>query len=294
MRASDAEQRPASVAPAGDTRSSPRRRHVILLPPRNVRPWWRRAGTVAAAASAAVVAFAAIRMSERPQPAAAPVARIYETRAGQRADILLGDGTRITLAPESRLRVAADFGTERRDLYLDGEAFFDVAHDAARPFTVYTANASAHDIGTAFAVRGYTKEGAVQIAVREGVVAMSGVGPLSAGDVGLLASNGKTSVRHGVDVSEVLGWLDGRFYYSDAPLMRVVDDLRRWHGAEIVIGDSSLASLPFTGEMNGLTTRPALDLVARTLGLRVTRQGERFILAADPSRVHQRAKRTSR
>jgi transmembrane sensor len=234
-------------------------------------------------------------MSDRPTPAAAgPVARSYETRAAQRAEIVLTDGTRITLAPESRIRVAADFGTERRDLYLDGEAYFDVAHDAARPFTVYTANASAHDIGTAFAVRGYTRDRTVQIVVREGVVAMSGVGPLAAGDVGLLASDGKASVRHGADVAAMLGWLEGRFSYDDAPLARVVDDLRRWHGAEIVIRDSAVATLPFTGEMNGLATRPALDLVARTLGLRVTRTGERYVLAADPSRIHRELDRTRR
>lgn len=295
MRAADAEAgaRPAPLGSgAGETHAS--RRHFVLHPSREARGWWRQPWSVALAAVAAAAAVVALRMPESNPPAPAPAPRVYATTAAQRAEILLADGTRITLAPESRLRVSADFGTERRDIYLEGEAFFDVAHDAARPFTVYAGNASAHDIGTAFAVRSYANDRAVQITVREGVVAMSGVGPLSAGDVGTLANDGHTTVHHGADVRAMLGWLDGRLSYTDAPLSRVVADLHRWYGAEIAIRDSSLADLPFTGDMNGLSTRPALDLVARTLGLRVRRDGERFTLAAEAGRTPHLTKRSSR
>lgn len=282
MRAGDA----AASAPLGSegARRTPHR-HFVLHSPPDARPWWRRSWALAIAATAAAAAIVAVRSPETHATEAAAEPRVYTTSAAQRAEITLTDGTRITLAPESRLRVSADFGTERRDIYLEGEAFFDVAHDAARPFTVYAGNASAHDIGTAFAIRSYANDHAVQIAVREGVVAMSGIGPLAAGDVGTLSSDGRTSVRHGADVGALLGWLDGKLAYTDAPLGRVVDDLHRWHGAEIVIRDSSLAALPFTGEMNGLSTTSALDLVARTLGLRVRRDGERFTLSADARRA---------
>lgn len=286
MRAADADAAPRTAPlPSGAGQPHATHRHFVLHPHREARRWWQRPWSVAFAAVAAAAAVVALRMPE-PRPAApAPAPRVYATTAAQRAEILLTDGTRITLAPESRLRVSADFGTERRDIYLEGEAFFDVAHDATRPFTVYAGNASAHDIGTAFAVRSYANDRAVQITVREGVVAMSGVGPLSAGDVGTLANDGHTSVRHRADVRAMLGWLDGRLSYSDAPLSRVVADLHRWYGAEIAIRDSSLADLPFTGDMNGLSTRPALDLVARTLGLRVRRDGERFTLVAEAGRT---------
>lgn len=286
----------AATASSGSTpaRSRTPHRHFVLHSRPDARPWWRRSWALAIAATAAAAVIVALRGPEarRAEPAAAP--RVYATSSAQRAEITLTDGTRITLAPESRLRVSADFGTERRDVYLEGEAFFDVAHDAARPFTAYAGNASAHDIGTAFAIRSYANDHSVQIAVREGVVAMSGIGPLAAGDVGTLTSDGRTNVRHGADVGALLGWLDGKLAYTDAPLGRVVDDLHRWHGAEIVIRDSSLAALPFTGEMNGLSTASALDLVARTLGLRVRRDGERFTLSADARRAPRLPNRQSR
>jgi transmembrane sensor len=273
-------------APALSTvpRAPAHHRHFVLLPEHTSRPWWRGGWAIALAASAAAAVIIAV---QRPQPAAVPDVpkpRIYETQAAERAEIVLTDGTHITLAPESRLRVAAEFGDERREVHLEGEAYFNVVHDDAKPFTVYAGSAAAHDIGTAFAVRSYAKDSAVQIIVREGSVAMSGVGPLHAGDVGLLENDGTSSLRHRADVAAMLGWLDGKLSYADAPLARVVDDLHRWQGAEIVIRDPSLASLPFTGEMAGLSTRSSLDLVARTLGLELARDGERFILAADPGR----------
>jgi len=270
--------------PLGGGRGPAPHRH-FLLPSAPARPWWRRSLLTAGAAFAAALVIGALSLSRDRVAPPLPAPRVYETTPAQRAEIVLSDGTRITLAPESRLRVAADFGTERRDVYLEGEAFFDVAHDAVRPFTAYAGNASAHDIGTAFAIRSYPRDRAVQVAVREGVVAMSGVGPLAAGDVGTLASDGRATVRHGGDTASALGWLDGRFSYTDAPLTRVVEDLHRWHDADITIRDSALADLPFTGEMNGLSTSSALDLVARTLGLRVKRDGDRFTLAADAGRT---------
>lgn len=247
------------------------------------RPWWRTAG--AATAAAALVAGVALQVVVREHKPAPAAPRVYETTAAQRADLLLTDGTHVVLAPASRLRVATDFGNERRDLYLDGEAFFDVAHDSQRPFTVYAGNASAHDIGTAFSVRSYAEDEAVQIVVREGVVAMSGVGPLAAGDVGRLTKDGKTSVRHGADVSSMLGWLDGRLDFEDAPLARVLDDIRRWHRVDVELRDSTLGALPFTGSIGGLPTSQALELVSRTLGLRLTRENDRYTLNAMAGRT---------
>ena len=285
---------PAAPSAQADVRHiGSRRHHVAMFPSSVKRPWWRSSAifTVAAAILAVFVLKTTLH-STRDVP---PAPRTYETNFAQRAEVRLTDGTRVVLAPGSKLRVATDFGNERRDLYLEGEAFFDVVHDEQRPFTVYAGNASAHDIGTAFSVRNYAEDRAVQIVVREGVVAMSGVGRLNAGDVGRLTSEGMTSVRHNVDVGPMLGWLDGKLAFEDAPLSRVVADLRRWHHVEIQLRDSSLASLPFTGAVDELATSKALELVARTLGLRLTRDDNNgYVLAAIPGRTPNTARRPSR
>lgn len=285
MRSDDARVTSAAVASAATPIPVRAIRHdarfARLAPDR--RPWWRTAG--AATAAAALVAAVALQVAVRDHASPPPAPRVYATAAAQRADLLLTDGTRVVLAPASRLRVSTDFGNERRDLYLEGQAFFDVAHDSQRPFTVYAGNASAHDIGTAFSVRSYAEDGAVQIVVREGVVAMSGVGPLVAGDVGRLTADGKTSVRHGADVGSMLGWLDGHLAFEDAPLSRVLADIRRWHQVDVQLGDSTLGSLPFTGAIGELPTSQALELVSRTLGLRLSRENNRYILNARAGRT---------
>jgi transmembrane sensor len=233
----------------------------------------------AAAAAAAIVAVVGVRIAthtSKPSPSAAP--RTYATTVGQRGEVRLPDGTQVMVAPESRLRLAADFGRQRRDIYLEGEAYFEVVHDSARPFTVFTANASTRDLGTAFAIRGYSEERTVRVVVREGRVAMSGAGLLAAGDVGRLAADGQATVRHHANVDALLGWTKGELAFQDAPLGQVLRDLRRWYGLDTDVSDSSLAALPFTGSLRGLTPDRAVQVVASTLGLQVRQDGSRAVL----------------
>jgi transmembrane sensor len=237
---------------------------------------WVLRGVVAA--SAAAMAVATFQWGWSPAPPAQAAARVYITEAAQRAELRLSDGTAVTLAPESRIRVAADFGTQRRDVYLEGEAYFDVVHDTTRPFTVFAANASVRDIGTAFAVRSYSDDRAVRVVVSDGSVAMSGAGLLTAGDVGRLTADGRTTVRHGTDVEVLLGWVHGRLAFEDAPLAQVLSDLRRWYGVRAEVADSSLARLPFTGSLAGAAPSSAVDLVAATFGLRVRQENGRTLL----------------
>jgi transmembrane sensor len=232
-----------------------------------------RIAAAACAAAAIVLATRLVAPTAVHPPVATAAERTYATSAGQRAEIRLADGTQVILAPESRVRVPSDFGVHRRDVHVEGEAYFVVVHDSTRPFTVFAANASVRDIGTAFAVRSYPEDGAVRVVVREGLVAMSGAGLLAAGDLGQLTADGKASVRHGVDVQALLGWTDGKLAFEDAPLRQVLHDLRRWHGVAVRLADSTLADLPFTGSADDVSPDEALRIVAATLGLRVRQNG---------------------
>jgi transmembrane sensor len=252
-------------------------RHLFALLPTQRVSRWRRA---AAVASIAIVVAAGAYRATRPAavPADTRTDETFVTANRERAELRLSDGTRVHLAPASRLRVAADFGDTRRDVHLEGEGYFEVEHDARRPFTVFAGNAIARDLGTAFAVRSYSDDAAVQVVVRKGIVVLSGVGRLGAGDVGRLSASGTTSLTHGVQVDSLLGWLDGRLVFHDAPLSRVLLDLRRWHDTEVLLSDPSLETLPFTGVLTDASFRSSIGLVAATLGLRLRRTGDRVTL----------------
>jgi transmembrane sensor len=261
-----------SLLGQGSRRAAPR--FASHLAPRRHSALW---GVVAASA-AAIIAAVTLHGRWSPEPPASAAPRVYATGPGQRAELHLPDGTRVTVAPDSRLRIAADFGTQRRDVYVEGEAYFEVVHDTARPFTVFAANASMRDIGTAFAVRSYSDDRAVRVVVRDGQVAMSGAGLLAAGDVGRLTSEGRTSVRHHANLQVLLGWVHGQLAFEDAPLAQVLHDLGRWYGVRAELADSSLAQLPFTGSLSDIAPSGAIDLVAATLGLHVRHAGTRLLL----------------
>src|SRR5262249_32023261 len=105
--------------------------------------------------------------------------REVTTKRGQQMVLDLGDGSRVILAAASRLRIPSNFAAldtdhsrVRRELYLEGEAFFRVKHDPARLFIVRTPTAVTEDLGTEFVVSTYRRAHATEVAVESGSVAL--------------------------------------------------------------------------------------------------------------------------
>ncbi len=208
----------------------------------------------------------------------------YATEVGHRAVIKLRDGTQLTLGPASRLRYRADFGRAHRDLYLDGEAYFQVAHETLRPFRVHTAHSVTEDVGTAFVVRAYADQVATEVVVTEGRVALwhadSGSAPrvppppalvLDARDLGRLDAGGSAGLRRGINVDRYLAWTKGVLAFDGAPLGDVVHTLERWYDVHITVGDSVLAGRRLTATFQNEPIDLVLNRIALTLGLRVER-----------------------
>ena len=262
---------PGSGAPSGGRRVAVTKpRHLFaLLPSRRRGSGWRRIMyTTLAAGLVGAGVFGVARRDNAPAQPRRPE-ETFATANRERAELRLSDGTRIRLAPASHIRVAADYGEQERAIYLEGQGYFEVKHDASRPFSVHAGTAVARDMGTEFAVRSYADDRAVQVVVRTGAVAMSGVGRLGAGDVGRLGIDGTSSLTRGVAVDSLLTWLDGRLVFHDAPLATVLAELRRWHDVDVHLADPALGRLPFTGVLTDASFSSSISLVAATLGLRV-------------------------
>jgi transmembrane sensor len=84
--------------------------------------------------------------------------------------VLLSDGTRIELAAQSKLRIGKEFGQLKREVYLTGEATFDVAKDVHKPFFVYTGKVVTKVLGTRFKIKAFNQDTNISIAVRSGSV----------------------------------------------------------------------------------------------------------------------------
>jgi ferric-dicitrate binding protein FerR (iron transport regulator) len=250
---------------------------------------------VAALAAAAVVVAA---VGGRAVLRGPPELREVSTAAAHRAVVRLRDGTQVTLAPKSRLRYTADYGSAHRDVYLEGEAYFQVTNDTRRPFRVHTTGSVTEDLGTAFMVRAYADQRATEVVVAEGRVALwrpdSGLaapaaGPqpdarpglvLEARDLGRLDPNGVTTFRRGVDVGRHLAWTRGVLVFDGTPLRDVVLTLGRWYDVEIHVepSDSALAARRVTATFDNESLDLVLKRIALTLGVRVERAGGSVLL----------------
>src|SRR2546426_10919998 len=174
---------------------------------------------IAAAVVAAVMAAGAAWWLGRDarSVAQAPATREYATPRGRRAVLRLLDGTEITLNADSKLRAPVTFATGQRDVYLEGEAYFSVVHDAARPFIVHTAGGAVRDIGTRFGVHAYGDAARERVAVVEGAVALAGT-LLRAGQVATLSRTGTNHVLRGARVTAEVAWTRGRLVFTNVPL----------------------------------------------------------------------------
>lgn len=206
------------------------------------RRWMIGAGGLAAAAALAVAILPA---------ALTPAAVTYATGKGEHERITLTDGSVVDLNAETRLSVSYDRSGRRVELQ-DGEAIFDVTHDAKRPFTVAASRQVVRVLGTQFDVR--SRQGDLSVTVARGKVQVEPAKAVATDRAFVLRPGQRLEIpREGaaqlrtVDPAEAFGWRAGRLVYRGEPLSNVVADLNRQYVAQIEISDPALGRMPITG-----------------------------------------------
>ncbi|HEU4589118.1 MAG TPA: FecR domain-containing protein [Gemmatimonadales bacterium] len=281
IAASEAE--PAlSIEPAARTRPAAREWPFAAR-----RRWMHAAAAAAIVIAGSAAAWLSHREAIAPAPApAVPEMREVATARGQRASIRLGDGTAVVLDADSKLRVPAAFGTGPRIVQLTGQAYFEVTHDAARPFIVQTNDAIAEDLGTEFVIRAYPGE-AMRVVVAGGVVALAPAAAptrraiVTAGQLGELAG-GEPRVREVRNLDRYLGWKDGRLVFRDAPLADVLPELERWYDVELIVPPKVRATYRLTTVLRNEPLPEMLDVLSAALNLPYERNGRTVRFHAAP------------
>ncbi|HEV7714662.1 MAG TPA: FecR domain-containing protein [Steroidobacteraceae bacterium] len=249
------------VSPYATTASSYlRRRKVRLL-------------AAAATVAAAVAGVAWLLMANPFGTGGSSDVSTFATARSERRSFLLADGSRIDMAGDSKLTVS--LRASARDIELQqGEAYFSVAHDKARPFVVHAGALHVRAVGTRFDVR--TSDDRVVVAVEEGVVVvepppersspmdsvLSTLRP-SAASVRSKERLQPLNVRAGQEVAvgvpghelqlmpiepaAVASWREGRLRFAREPLRSVIASIRAASGQEIELADPALGDLRFTG-----------------------------------------------
>jgi len=176
--------------------------------------------------------------------------------------------------------VPADYSANSRSVELRGDGYFDVVHDATKPFAVRVGQAVVEDIGTTFSVES-DDAAATSVSVVTGSVRLrqaaseptSGV-VLAAGDRGSIDEAGRASAKQHVVRDEDIAWTRGQLIFRDAPLSRVANELRRWYGVTLRVNDSALLNTPVSTSFAGEPADRVLNIIGLTLGARVQRQGD--------------------
>jgi transmembrane sensor len=193
----------------------------------------------------------------------------FQTTTGSQTTVNLPDGSMMILNTDTA--VATDFEGGRRHIrLLRGEAFFDVVHDPAHPFTVSGHYGEVHVLGTAFSVR--TGDDEDQVVLERGRVQVlclcdgKGKAELAPGEAVSITAAAVSPVR-AADPSATLAWRDGRIIFENASLGAVLEELRRYHRGPIVVADERVNRLVVTGNYRLDNVEGALRTLADAAGV---------------------------
>lgn len=230
---------------------------------------------------------------ELAQHAPAPVASEISTRNGSRSSIVLPDGTRVSLNAGSKLTYDKNFGENIRTVQLIGEAYFDVIHNAEKPFVIHTQAMEIKVLGTEFNVKSYPDErtteaslirGSIEVTLKDKRAEKIIMKPSEK----LVVSNeiadapvAKLKPRRALPSVPVFSlehvnyfsqdstiletsWVDNRLVFEDESFEQVATRMSRWYGVEFDFKDSEIQNLRFTGNFRNETVEEALKAMQIT------------------------------
>jgi transmembrane sensor len=256
-------------------------------------PQWWVSGLVAACL--VVAGLGAVTVMQQ-----LPRTQVYDTAVGGQRTVNLEDGSSIQLNTDSRVEVR--YSAKARDLRLvKGEAYFEVAPNVNRPFSVYAREGVVRAVGTAFVVR--VKGERVEVTVTKGRVELAAfTQPVSTPRLDQIAAVPRraltmVSATHGVtelavlnqthlvehldltapEATRKLAWRQGMLVFNGESLPDVVADVSRYTDVEIEIADPSLNSLKIGGYFKVGEVEPMLEALESSFGVRVEKLDDKHV-----------------
>lgn len=209
---------------------------------------------------------------------AAPPTQDYATARGQRESVVLADGSHLTLNTATALRTAVT--GQAREVWLDrGEAFFDIAHDARRPFVIHAGQQTVTVLGTKFSLlregdrlRVAVLEGRVQVKSARGTPAVLTRDDAAVADAGNVLVTKKTSQQ----LSASLGWMQGKLVFDQVSLAEAARQFNRYGGKQLVIEDAAAAQIGIGGVFDADNVEAFARLLHAGFGLNVRVTGNQI------------------
>jgi ferric-dicitrate binding protein FerR (iron transport regulator) len=174
----------------------------------------------------------------------APVQVVYNTittARGNQYQLILADGSKVWLNSASSLRFPTAFTGDKREVELDGEGYFEVAKNAAKPFHVKTSTQDIEVLGTHFNVNAYKDEetikttlleGRVKVGNRQSAIGNENATILKPGQQAI-AENNAIKVTDNVDIDQVMAWKNGWFEFDSTDIKTIMRQISRWYDVDV-------------------------------------------------------------
>jgi len=172
--------------------------------------------------------------------------------------VVLPDGSKVWLNSRSHLYYPSVFGDSSREVYLDGEGYFEISKDAERPFVVRGNGLNISVTGTKFNFKAYSDDNLLSATLAEGKITVeykdaSGQYRKNVMQPGYQSNLDKESkelfVQH-VNTSFYTCWKDGLYYFDSMRLEDIMDDIGRWYGLEVVFVDNTYKDRILSGKLS--------------------------------------------
>lgn len=188
--------------------------------------------------------------------------------AGQRAELMLADGTKVWLNSRSTLTFPGSFKGNIRNVKLDGEGYFAVTKNVEQPFIVETNKCNVKVLGTEFNVMAYAADSVWETSLLEGAVEILVPGSNNSGmrlEPNMMASlKGNRLVKGRIKEADYFLWREGLLCFNDISVRDMIEKLKLYYGVDIVVNNTRILKNRYTGKFR---TKDGVEHVLKVLKL---------------------------
>jgi ferric-dicitrate binding protein FerR (iron transport regulator) len=203
---------------------------------------------------------------------------------GEEYSLILSDGTKVYLNSMSKLVYPVRFSGDKREVKLEGEAFFEVQKDKHHPFVVSVNGIQINVLGTSFNINAYQDDQKVYTTLVEGKVMINSANHesekwfLEPNQQAIFDKSGSGVEIRNVDAKQYMQWTTGTYTFTNQSLDDIMKSLSRWYDFKYSYSDESLKSIRFEGGLNKYESiEPILDIITRTGKVKYKVEGKEII-----------------
>jgi len=207
---------------------------------------------------------------------------------GKRSKLMLEDGTTVWVNSGSKLIYPVTFTDKNREVYLEGEAYFEVSEDKSKPFIVQTKIMDIKVLGTGFNITAYGNEdkasavlvhGSIELNVNKHALFSSKKKVILPQERAIYDAKGNTLNVKDVDTEFYVSWKDGYMKFNNSKLKTIIDRMEKYYDVHISIRDADLLGKTFTGKLDlKQDIDEVINIICATTSLTYTKSERRYVL----------------